>query len=47
MGSLNLKAVLFDLGGTIHHYHREEVFRAILKERGIDARTSEGFAPMM
>jgi FMN phosphatase YigB (HAD superfamily) len=38
---LNLKVVLFDLGGTLHHYHREEVFRAILAERGIEVRIDE------
>lgn len=32
----NVKAVLFDLGGTLHHYRREEVFRMVLKEKGID-----------
>lgn len=36
-----MKAVLFDLGGTLHHYHREEVFRTILKEKGIEVRASE------
>jgi FMN phosphatase YigB (HAD superfamily) len=36
-----VRAVLFDLGGTLHHYHREEVFRRILKERGIEVRTDE------
>ncbi len=32
---LEVKAVLFDLSGTLHHYHREEIFRAILEEKGI------------
>ncbi len=36
-----VRAVLFDLGGTLHHYHREEVFREVLKERGIEVRTDE------
>jgi len=36
-----VRAVLFDLGGTLHHYHREEVFRTVLKETGIDVRTDE------
>ena len=36
-----MKAVLFDLGGTLLHYRREEVFRAVLKEKGIDVRISE------
>lgn len=38
---LEVNAVLFDLGGTLHHYHREEVFRTILKEKGIEVRASE------
>ena len=37
----NVKAVLFDLGGTLHHYRREEVFRGVLKDKGIDVRISE------
>jgi putative hydrolase of the HAD superfamily len=41
IGALNLKAVLFDLGGTLHHYRREEVFRAVLKEKGIEVRIDE------
>jgi HAD superfamily hydrolase (TIGR01549 family) len=41
IGASNLKAVLFDLGGTLHHYHREEVFRAVLKEKGIEVRIDE------
>ncbi len=36
-----MKAVLFDLGGTLHHYHREEIFRAILKEKEIEVRIDE------
>ena len=38
---LEVNAVLFDLGGTLHHYHREEVFRTILKEKGIVVGASE------
>jgi HAD superfamily hydrolase (TIGR01549 family) len=38
---LKVKAVLFDLGGTLHHYHREEIFRAILKEKRIEVRSGE------
>ena len=38
---LEVKAVFFDLGGTLHHYHREEIFRTILKEKGIEVRASE------
>ena len=38
---MKVKAVLFDLGGTLHHYHREEIFRAILKEKGIEVRRGE------
>jgi HAD superfamily hydrolase (TIGR01549 family) len=38
---LRVKAVLFDLAGTLHHYHREEVFRAILKEKRIEVRSRE------
>jgi HAD superfamily hydrolase (TIGR01549 family) len=37
----SVRAVLFDLGGTLHHYHREEVFRAVLKEKGIEVRIDE------
>jgi len=40
-GISNVKAVLFDLGGTLHHYRREEVFRAVLKEKGIEVRIDE------
>jgi len=38
---VNVKAVLFDLGGTLHHYRREEVFRAILKEKGVEVGNDE------
>jgi HAD superfamily hydrolase (TIGR01549 family) len=38
---LRVKAVLFDLSGTLHHYHREEVFRAVLKEKGIEVGIDE------
>jgi HAD superfamily hydrolase (TIGR01549 family) len=41
MGVSNLKAVLFDLGGTLHYYRREEVFRAVLKEKGIEVGIDE------
>ena len=33
---MGVKAVLFDLGGTLLHYKREEVLRALLKEKGPD-----------
>ena len=36
-----MKAVLFDLTGTLHHYRREEVFRAVLKEKGIEVGIDE------
>src|SRR5260370_8051523 len=38
---LEMKAVLFDLSGTLHHYHREEIFRTVLKEKGVEVRASE------
>ena len=38
---MKVEAVLFDLGGTLHHYHREEIFRAILKEKRIEVRSGD------
>ena len=38
---MKVEAVLFDLGGTLHHYHREEIFRAILREKRIEVRSDE------
>ena len=38
---VTVKAVLFDLAGTLHHYRREEVFRAVLKEQGIEVAIDE------
>ena len=37
----NVKAVLFDLAGTLHHYRREEVFRAVLREKRIEVGIDE------
>jgi len=31
-----VRGVLFDLGGTLLEYHREEIYRALLAERGLD-----------
>ena len=39
--SVKVSAVLFDLGGTLHHYKREEVLRALLREKGLDVRVEE------
>ncbi len=41
MQHLETKAVLFDFGGTLLEYRREEVMRALLKEQGIQATSSE------
>lgn len=41
VGRSDVKAVLFDLAGTLHHYRREEVFRAVLKEKGIEVGIDE------
>jgi len=38
---VGVKAVLFDLGGTLLHYKREEVLRALLKEKRIDVSTRD------
>jgi len=38
---LGVKAVLFDFGGTLMEYRREEVMRALLKEQGIESTSSE------
>jgi HAD superfamily hydrolase (TIGR01549 family) len=38
---LEMKAVFFDLSGTLHHYDREEIFRTVLKEKGVEVRASE------
>ena len=38
---VKVRAVLFDLGGTLHHYKREEVFHALLKEKGLDVSREE------
>src|SRR5713101_9977256 len=35
----NIEAVLFDFGGTLLEYHREEVMRALLQEQGITVTT--------
>ncbi len=34
-----IKAVLFDFGGTLLEYHREEVMRALLEEKGFTVST--------
>ncbi len=39
--NLETKAVLFDFGGTLLEYRREEVMRALLKEQGIQSTSSE------
>ena len=38
---MRIKGVLFDLGGTLLDYRREEVFRALLKEQGIEVSSEE------
>ncbi len=38
---METRAVLFDFGGTLLEYHREEVMRALLKERGITVPTED------
>ncbi len=41
MEHLETRAVLFDFGGTLLEYHREEVMRALLEERGITDATKD------
>lgn len=41
MEHLATRAVLFDFGGTLLEYHREEVMRALLEEKGITFTTKE------
>lgn len=38
---MKIRAVLFDLGGTLLDYRREEVLRAVLKEKGLTVGTAE------
>ena len=38
---MKVRAVLFDMGGTLHHYKREEVFHGLLKEKGLDVSVEE------
>jgi HAD superfamily hydrolase (TIGR01549 family) len=38
---MKIQGVLFDLGGTLLDYRREEVLRAVLEERGIEVGNAE------
>lgn len=41
VSAMTVRAVLFDLGGTLHNYRREEVLHALLKERGLEVPTGD------
>lgn len=41
MSPLEIRAVLFDLGGTLLEYHREEVMRALLESKGIEVSSRD------